>query len=55
MDPTKIGVTLNWDSPKNGSKVQSFLGPAGSITRDLMMVFLLFNPRTKLTQHITIN
>ncbi|KAK4397687.1 Retrovirus-related Pol polyprotein from transposon.6 [Sesamum angolense] len=47
-DPTKVKVIMEWEPPKNVSKVRSFLGLAGYYRRFLKDFFVVAKPLTNL-------
>src|ERR671932_1100588 len=50
VDPTKIKAVMNWQSPKNPSKIKSFLGLAGYYRRFIKNFSKIAGPLTKLTR-----
>ena len=50
MDPSKIEAIVNWEQPKNVSKVQSFLGLAGYYRQFVEYFSLIDAPLTRLTR-----
>ena len=50
MDPRKIEVIVNWEQPKNVSKVRSFLGLAGYYKQFVQHFSLIAAPLTRLTR-----
>ena len=50
VDPRKIEAIVNWEQPKNVSKIRSFLGLAGYYRRFVKHFSLIAAPLTRLTK-----
>ena len=50
VDPKKIETIVNWEQPKNVSKIQSFLGLAGYYRRFVEHFSLIPTSLTRLTR-----
>ena len=49
VDPRKIEAIVNWEQPKNVSKIRSFLGLAGYYRQFVEHFSLIAAPLTRLT------